>query len=129
MVPPMIRYAPEHTPGEIARLYRQARASLRRNEPVAAELLLENVIADALTVIDDVAAGSRLDRIDALVQSERLSRHFAEWAREVDRDATRAARGALAMALGEFAEALLQALFTMPSRYAARLSRPQADAA
>jgi hypothetical protein len=129
IVPPMIRFAPEHTPGDIARLYRQARGSLRRNEPVAAELLLENVIADALTVIDGGAAGSRLDRIDALVQSERLPRQFADWAREVDRDATHAARGASAMALGEFTEALLQALFTTPSRFAARLSRPQTAAA
>jgi hypothetical protein len=128
---PVTRSVPEHTPDDVAKLYRAARSAIARHEIEAAAFLLRRVVERLLLILDGGAAGTLSDRLAALAQAGRLSAILLPWAQEltviVGGDADLAtARDADVAAANEFVEMFLLNAFTTIGQFETRLSRAAA---
>jgi hypothetical protein len=125
----VVKGAPEHTPPDIARLYRQARAAISRQEPETAKLLFRETIERAVRSLDPAVTGPLLERIDRFAEQGLIPPVIRAWAHELDLTDVSSQRvekpgdPALA-AMSEFAETLLLSAFTVAAKVAAR--RPAA---
>lgn len=120
---------PEHTPPDIARVFRQAKAMHRRNELDGAAILYGKVIDIATKAIDSSIVGGLAARIDKLAEAGKLPTEVRAWAHEIRimrNDAAHTAEEPKKTdvdEIGEFAEAFLEYVFTLPTKFKNRQSR------
>jgi hypothetical protein len=120
---PPVKGAPELTPADIAKVYRQAHSLLRKHQSEAAVYLFAKVLEQSFANLG-VAAGSLLQCIDALADAGRIPRIIQDWAREVRLVAEGPGISDIckedARAAAEFTEAFLLSAFSLQSKYEAR---------
>jgi uncharacterized protein DUF4145 len=123
------RQAPEHTPPDIARIYKQACSAQSRGELEAAAILFGKTLEVAIKQLDPDAKGTLKQRIDRMAQENQIPGDVVTWATEI-----RIVRNDAAHQLeepnpedvseiGEFTDAFLMFVFTMPKKIATRKSR------
>jgi hypothetical protein len=129
---PPVKGAPELTPADIAKIYRQAHSLLRKDQCEAAVYLFAKVLEQSFSTLG-VAAGPLLQCIDAVADAGRIPRIIPEWAREVrlvaEGPGISNIRKQDARAAAEFTEAFLLSAFSLQSKYEARQSGRTRDAA
>jgi hypothetical protein len=121
--------APQHTPDDIARLYRQAASAQSRQENEAAGFLYGKTLEASIKRLAPSITGTLAQRIERLSQDGILSEDVRKWAHEiriVRNDAVHetdepAPQEIVAMA--EFTEAFLLFVFTMRKKYEDRKSK------
>lgn len=120
---------PEHTPADIARLYRQAQSAKARGERETAGFVFGKVLEISLKLIDPEVKGALATRIDKLAKTGRISDDVRKWAHEiriVRNDAVHEVdepEESDIEEIAEFVEAFLTFVFTMPKKYELRASR------
>jgi Domain of unknown function (DUF4145) len=123
------KQAPEHTPADIARIFKQACSAQSRGELEAAAILFGKTLEVAIKQLDPEAKGTLKQRIDQMAQKSKIPNDVVTWATEI-----RIVRNDAAHQLEEpnlqdvaeiqeFTEAFLMFVFTMPKKIATRNSR------
>ena len=125
------REAPEHTPTEIARIFKQAQSAHRRDELEAAAFLYGKAIEASIKRLGPELKGSLAKRIDELVAKLALPESASKWAHEVRIVRNDAVHEVSEPSnedvneIAEFTEAFLMFVFTMTTKYEKRKSRKE----
>jgi hypothetical protein len=120
---------PEHTPPDIARLYKQAHSAKAREERETAGFILGKVLEVSLKLMNPDIKGPLAGRIDKMAETGRIPDDVRKWAHEiriVRNDAVHEVDEPSASDIeeaAEFVEAFLTFVFTMPKKYELRASR------
>jgi hypothetical protein len=121
--------APQHTPDDIARLYKQAASAQSRQENDAAGFLYGKTLEVAIKRLAPSTTGTLAQRIDRLSQDGIISEDVRKWAHEirlVRNDAVHEINEPVTdeiTAMAEFTEAFLMFVFTMRKKYEDRKSK------
>lgn len=123
------KQAPQHTPDDIARLYKQAGSAQSRQENEAAGFLFGKTLEASVKHLAPAISGTLAQRIDGLAQNGTIPEDVQKWAHEirivrngaVHETSEPAAEEIAAMA--EFTEAFLLFVFTMRKKYEDRRSK------
>jgi hypothetical protein len=123
---------PEHTPPDIARLFKQAHSAKNRGERETAGFVFGKVLEVSLKTLDPAAGGTLASRIDTLAANQKLPAEVKQWAHEIRivrndavHEVTEPSEADIAE-ITEFVEAFLSFVFTMPKKYELRKSRQNA---
>lgn len=121
--------APEHTPDDIARLFKQAASAQSRQEFEAAGFLYGKTLEASIKKLAPDVIGTLSQRIDRLAEAAMLPEDVRKWAHEIRIIRNDAVHETVEpppeeiTAMGEFAEAFLLFMFTMRRKYEERKSK------
>ena len=121
--------APEHTPENIARFYKQAQDALRRKNFDSAGAMCRKTLDVATKSLDSTLKGDLKPRIDKLAETHKITPAMKEWAHVVRLDGNEAVHDEEpfgeedAKQLASFTELFLLYAFTLPGMLAARQTR------
>lgn len=117
--------APEHTPGNIAKIYIQGLNSFVRKELDAAAVMMRKTLE--MSVKTFIPEPDRLNlalRIEKLKDSERIPRDMITWAREIKEIGNEGAHGVVTQEDADdivfFTEMFLTYIYTLPTKIAER---------
>jgi hypothetical protein len=123
--------APQHTPGDIARLFKQATSAQRRQENEAAGFLFGKTLEASIKKLAPETTGTLAQRIDRLAETGDISADVRKWAHEIRIIRNDAVHETIEpppeeiAAIAEFTEAFLLFVFTMRRKYEDRKSKSQ----
>jgi hypothetical protein len=121
--------APQHTPSDIARLFKQAASAQQRQENEAAGFLFGKTLEASIMKLAPDVTGTLAQRIDRLAQKGEISSDVRNWAHEIRIIRNGAVHEAAEppsqeiAAIAEFTEAFLLFVFTMRRKYEDRQSK------
>lgn len=121
--------APQHTPADIARLFKQAASAQQRQENEAAGFLFGKTLEASIKKLAPEVTGTLAQRIDRLAEAGDISADVRKWAHEIRIIRNDAVHETIEpppeeiAAIAEFTEAFLLFVFTMRRKYEDRKSK------